>query len=131
MGRGRKNSRMTSKCWSHTGCCPSCGKAFTSTNQRLIKKLLTLHTERCQPVNPLNAQEVGNVMARQMRSMNSDNSRVTYRDTRSFNALTQQEMLLTRLPRDRQVASAAVSNVVADILITQAQAEHAREHANE
>ncbi len=117
MGRTSNKIQKSTSAWKHSGCCPKCGKIFTKTNKRLVKRLLNIHVPRCRPVVTLTPQEVGDVMGRQMASINTDANHVAHRDTGLFNANTRQESLHQRLSNTRQISSQDVSNIVTNMLL--------------
>ena len=118
MGRGRSSKiQKSTSTWKHTGCCPKCGKVFTKTNKRLVKRLLNIHVPRCRPVATLTSAEVGNIMGRQVASINTDANHVAHRDTGLFNANTRQESQHQRLSNTRQISSQDVSNIVTNMLL--------------
>jgi len=116
MGRGNKIQKSTSA-WRHTGCCPKCGKVFTKNSKRLVKRLLNIHVPRCLPAVYLTAEEVGQIMGRQMASVNTNSNHVSHRDTGLFNAHTQEESLHQRLSNTRQISVQDVSNIVTNMLL--------------
>ncbi len=119
MGRGRNGKILKStSAWQHSGCCPKCGKVFTKTNKKLVKRLLNIHVPRCRPVVTLTPQEVGDVMGRQIASINTDSNHVAHRDTGLFNANTRQESQHQRLSNTRQISSQDVSNIVTNMLLS-------------
>ena len=117
MGRTSNKFQKSTSAWKHTGGCPKCGKVFTKTHKRLVKKFLALHVPRCRAVVTLTAEEVGQVMGRQVASLNNNANHVGHRGGGIFNANTQQETLGHHFANNRQISSQDVSNIITNMLL--------------